>query len=268
MEVATVWSFKISMSRFTKQFFKQRMFMTTLLAAACILSGCTKMPEFHSSGEPFDPYEETNRKIHEFNIDLDHNIVRPAGLGVTKAIPDDIEDGLGNFVFNLSLPSAAVNNLMQANIKGAWHDTARFAVNSTVGLLGVFDVASDMGMTEATKTNLSETLYVWGVQDGAYTKLPFLGPSTGRDTVGTIGSLFTNPMNYLLNTPQSYASILATLLNRLSVRGRNAEFVDSVLYESADSYTQTRSIYLQNRQFRYARDDAVSYLYDYEDPYQ
>lgn len=244
------------------------MFITVVLATASILSGCTEMPESHPPGEPFDPYEETNREIHEFNVDLDRHIVRPTGLGVTKAIPDDLEDGLGNFVSNLSLPGAAVNNLIQGNMKGAWNDTTRFAVNSTVGLLGVFDAASDMGMAEATNTNLSETLYIWGVQDGAYTELPLLGPSTGRDAVGTIGSVLTNPLNYLFNTPQSYVSIAATLLNAFSARGRNADLVDSVLYESADSYAQSRTIYLQNRQFRYARDDADGYLDDYEDPYQ
>lgn len=199
--------------------------------------------------EAYDPYEESNRKVHEFNRALDRNLVRPAGKGYSNFLPNDIEDMIGRFAFNLSIPGAVVNNILQGNMKGATEDTYRFLVNSTLGLGGLFDTATDLNMPQATDADFGQTLHVWGVREGAYVELPFLGPSTERDTVGLVVDLFTNPLTYVLDEPENYYGTVASVSSGLSNRGRYSDTIDSILYESADSYAQAKSLYIQNRRF-------------------
>ena len=213
------------------------------------LSGCAKAPAGHPSDEAYDPYEESNRKVHDFNRALDRNLVRPAGKGYSDFLPNDIEDMIGRFAFNLSIPGAVVNNILQGNMKGATEDTYRFLVNSTIGLGGLFDTATDLNMPQATDADFGQTLHVWGVREGAYVELPFLGPSTERDTAGLVVDLFTNPLTYVLDEPENYYGTVASVSSGLSNRGRYSDTIDSILYESADSYAQAKSLYIQNRRF-------------------
>lgn len=152
-------------------------------------------------------------------------------------------------------------------MKGATEDTYRFLVNSTVGLGGVFDPATEFGMPEATRTDFGETLHVWGAPQGGYVELPFIGPSTERDTVGLVVDIFTNPLSYVLDSPENYYGTVASFSSGLSNRGRYAETIDSILYGSADSYAQLRSLYLQNRGFQLGNSGGDAYLDPYDDPY-
>lgn len=197
----------------------------------------------------FDPREDQNRRTHEFNRALDRNVVRPVSLGYSAFMPDDVEDMIGRFAFNLSIPGAVVNNILQGNMKGATEDTYRFLVNSTIGLGGLFDTASELNMPQATDADFGETLHVWGVREGAYVELPLVGPSTERDAAGRIVDFFTNPLTYVLEDPESYYAGAANVSSRLSDRGRYSDTIDSILYESADSYAQARSLYIQNRRY-------------------
>lgn len=217
---------------------------------AVSLSGCTPKPAGHSRDEAYDPYEEQNRRTHEFNRALDRNLVRPAGKGYSGFLANDVEDMIGRFAFNLSIPGAVVNNILQGNMKGATEDTYRFLVNSTIGLGGLFDTATDLNMPQATDADFGQTLYVWGVREGAYVELPLLGPSTERRTAGLIVDLFTNPLTYVLDEPESYYGTVASASAGLSNRGRYSDTIDSILYESADSYAQAKSLYIQNRRFK------------------
>lgn len=234
-----------------------------------LVSACASPGPGHAPQQPFDPYETQNRKFHEFNRSLDKAVIRPAGREYSNFLPDDIETVIGRFAFNLSLPGAIVNNILQGNGKGATADTYRFLVNSTVGLGGFFDPATEMGMPEATDADFGETLYVWGVREGAYIELPLLGPATERATAGKVVDLFTNPLSYTLESPENYYGTVASVSARLSDRGRYSDTIDSILYESSDSYAQARSLYLQNRRFKLGGDNGGSgaYLDPYDDPY-
>lgn len=249
--------------------------MALALLLAFGLAACAQAPASHPPQEAYDPYEASNREMHEFNRSLDRNIVRPVGRGYAAFMPDDIEDAIGRFAFNLSIPRSVVNNVMQGNMRGATEDSYRFAVNSTVGLLGLFDPATELGMPEATDADFGQTLHVWGAREGAYIELPALGPSNERDAFGKVVDLFTSPLRYVLDDPESYYGTVVSISTGLSNRGRYSDTIDSVLYESADSYAQAKSLYTQNRRFEVegGSGGALSDPYDapfsatLEDPY-
>ena len=132
------------------------------IALGVLVTACAKPGPDHPPGEPFDPYENTNRKTHEFSRAVDRALSRPAGKGYSNFLPDDIETLIGRFAFNLSLPGSIVNNILQGNGRGATEDTYRFVVNSTMGLGGFFDPASEIGMPKPTKADFGQTLYVCG----------------------------------------------------------------------------------------------------------
>ncbi len=227
------------------------------LAPLClVLAGCATPDGSIAPGDVFDPFEENNRQTHELNRALDKALVRPVGVGYTKIVPDDLEDSIGNFAANLGTPGTVVNNLLQGDLEGAFTNTMRFVFNTTLGFGGLFDVASDFQIEEV-KADFGQTLYVWGVPEGAYIELPVLGPSTERAAVGRAVDLFTNPLSYVLPSPEKYIGTGAGVASKVGDRGRYAETVDSVLYNSADSYSQARGIYLQNRRFELGDGDAA-----------
>lgn len=210
-----------------------------------------------------DPYETDNRRTHAFNRSLDRAIVRPVGRGYTKVLPDEVEDSVGRFATNLAQPSVTVNSLLQGDLRGMGISVSRFVINSTLGIAGLFDVASDFGI-EDHDTDFGETLYTWGVGEGVYVELPVFGPSTSRDTVGKVVDLFTNPLSYTLDSPEKYYSTAASVASRVGDRGRYSETVDSILYDSADSYAQARLIYMQNRRFELGAEDTSSEIDPFE----
>jgi phospholipid-binding lipoprotein MlaA len=197
----------------------------------------------------YDPYEAQNRKVHAFNRGLDRSVVRPAARGFSAALPDEIEDSVSNFARNLGEPSVVVNSMLQGDLKNAGISTTRFLTNSVLGIFGLFDVASDFGVPEH-ETDFGETLHVWGAAEGAYVELPVLGPATERATVGKVVDMFTNPLSYVVDSPEKYYGTVAGAASGLSSRGRFSDTIDSILYDSADSYAQARLIYLQNRRFK------------------
>lgn len=236
------------------------------LALAAATAACTATPEgqVSRSGDVFDPYERSNRGIHEFNRDIDRLFIRPAATGYSSILPDEIEDGVNNFSENLAMPSVFVNAVLQGDLRTAGLATSRFLLNSTIGLGGFFDAATEFGIAEA-EADFGETLHVWGMPEGAFIELPVLGPSTERDVAGKIVDLFTNPLSYSLPDPEKYYGTAASALSRLSDRGRYSDTVDQILYESADSYAQSRLIYLQNRRFELEGGAGDSYVDPYAD---
>lgn len=232
-----------------------------VLICVLLLAACTT-PDA-ASRDVFDPYEAENRRMHDFNRGFDRSLLRPVAKGYASAVPDDIETVVVRFAENLSLPADVVNNLLQLNMRAAFHDTARFVVNTTVGLGGFFDPASEMGMAAPSNTDFGETLHVMGAREGAYMELPVLGPSTVRDTFGTFFDLFTNPLTYVIGSPENLAGTAAGVASGLSRRDKFSDTIDQILYESADSYAQSRSIYLQNRRFELGGTGGNTYT----DPY-
>lgn len=242
----------------------RRLAQTFALIGVMLLAACAgSQPDAQAGRGTFDPYEEQNRQVHDFNRDLDRKLVRPVSKGYDAAVPDDIETAILRFSQNTSLPRSIVNNMLQLNMRAAIEDSARLFVNTTVGLGGFFDPASEMGMPAASDADFGQTLHVWGAAEGAYIELPFLGPSTQRDTFGTFIDVLTNPLTYVLNTPARTINRGTSVAGGLTRRSQFSDTIDQILYESADSYAQLRSIYLQGRRFELGGRGGE----DYGDPY-
>jgi phospholipid-binding lipoprotein MlaA len=178
---------------------------------------------------------------------------------------------VNNFSENLTMPGMAVNSLLQGDLRGVGVATTRFVMNTTLGLAGFFDPATELNIPQHD-TDFGETLAVWGVGEGAYVEIPFWGPSTQRDAVGLVTDFFTNPLTFAtINTsPEQYIPPTARGAAWLNDRDRLSNTIDSVLYDSADSYAQSRSIYLQNRRFELEGSSPETedpYLDPYDDPY-
>ncbi|MBC7736405.1 MAG: VacJ family lipoprotein [Candidatus Saccharibacteria bacterium] len=209
-----------------------------------------------------DPREAENRQYHKFNLAVDKNIVRPLANSTGKIIPPEVKQGVVNFADNLSLPGSVVNNVLQLRFGKAIENTTRFVINTTVGIGGLFDPATAVGVV-GKPTDFGETLYVWGVGEGYYVELPLLGPSTDRDALGKVVDYALDPMRMIL-PPNSRISLLAQLGSKLADRSKYSETVDSILYDSADSYAQARLLYLDHRRFNLGEVPAES---SFEDPY-
>ena len=158
-------------------------------AALALLSAC-------ATGDPGaqDPLESFNRGVFDFNVGLDSAAVRPAAIGYDTALPDDFEIGIANFARNADTPRIVVNQLLQFRLREAAVTSWRFLINSTWGVLGLWDAASTFDVP-VYDTNFGETLHRWGVGEGAYVVLPLAGPSTVRDGAGAVVDLFINPLS-------------------------------------------------------------------------
>lgn len=232
-----------------------------LFAALCACVPGTASPQMN------DPQEARNREVHAFNVALDKAFLRPAAVGVNAAVPDPVLRGVANFADNLDLPGSVLNDILQLRLGRAVQNTLRFAINTTVGIGGLFDPAGAMGLL-ADPTDFGETLHIWGADEGAYAELPLLGPTTDRDTIGALVDLALNPLRLIVPADRAYLPTAATVLATVSDRGRYLETFDSVLYDSADSYAQARLLYLQNRRFELGMTAGDDTFDDpYEDPY-
>lgn len=232
------------------------------IAALALMAACGPAPMATGIS---DPYEASNRATHEFNKKVDRNLLSPAGNGYVSSLPRPVITGIGNVADNLSTPAMMVNSALQVRPEATFGNFWRFAINSTIGIVGIFDVASAMGIPEYD-TDFGETLHVWGVPEGNYVELPVFGPSTERDTVGRVVDLFTNPLSYALDSPERYVGPVASVAKRVGDRGRYGQTVDSVLHDSADSYAQARLTYLQSRRYELGGTPAASGD-PYDDPY-
>lgn len=243
--------------------------LTASLALALLVSACG--PAQVPSGIN-DPNEARNREVHAFNRGVDRVLLRPTANTYSSILPEPVEQGISNFATNLDAPGDVVNNLLQLRLGKAAENTLRFAINSTVGIGGLFDPATALGVA-GDPTDFGETLHVWGAPEGQYAEVPFMGPTTDRDLVGVIVDVALNPVRLVLPTPESYYATGTKVASRLSDRARYGDTVDSVLYDSADSYAQLRLLYLQNRRFELGQtaggaDAGFEDPYaDFEDPY-
>lgn len=209
-----------------------------LLAVAALASGCA------TSGNPKDPIEGFNRAMYGFNDALDTVIIKPVAQGYDAVLPTPVRTGVTNFFGNIADLFIGVNNLLQGKPDQAVSDLGRVLVNSTVGLLGVIDWASDMGM-EKHEEDFGQTFGRWGVGDGAYVVLPFFGPRTVRDTVGLVLDVKADPVGHVDHIPTRNTLLALRLVdNRADLLP-----ADKVIEEAAlDKYAYVRDGYLQRRQ--------------------
>ena len=200
-----------------------------------------------------DCFESVNRGIFGFNQFLDNVIFEPVARGY-RYIPSPIRMGTGNAVSNLSILITVPNNLLQGNIKEAGVNTLRFVVNTTVGILGIFDPAAAFGFEKKEKEDYGQTLGAWGVGPGCYLILPVLGPSTVRDTVGTVATFVGGDPWYNVTTRNDTSYFKESdyygtrITGGIDYRAKNIDSFDSLEQNSIDFYASIRSLYLQDRQ--------------------
>lgn len=212
-----------------------------------------------------DPYERMNRGIHGFNLAVDRTLFgSPDQRGVVPTIPRPISHGAQNFAANLGMPSTIVNSLLQLKIGPAMQNTFRFAVNSTVGIGGLFDPATAIGVSE-DPADFGETLHTWGVAEGAYLEAPLLGPTTERDLAGTVVDIIIDPVNNLVPRREFNYITVGRMVAKVGNRQQFADTYESILYDSADSYAQARLMYLQSRHYDLGVEEQQ--FDPYEDPY-
>jgi len=207
------------------------------------VSACASLPDRYQA----DPLEPANRKIEKFNRAFDKGITNPVARGYRFVTPDPLDKGISNFFGNIADINSAVNNLLQLKPKRAISDVGRICLNTTVGLLGLFDVASDAGLP-SYKEDLGQTLGYWGVGETPYLVVPILGPSTLRDLAGEVGDTLINPV-YFASQTVSWALLT---LDFIDFRADLLE-TSNVLEEAAvDPYAFTRETYLQIRRSKIA----------------
>lgn len=243
------------------RFLSSRNFVRCTAAALVALVTACGPATLPPGDQIVDADEVRNRAAHAANLALDRNLLDPAASAYGNSLPEPVRVGVSNFASNLNQPGYVVNNLLQLRIGDAAQNTLRFALNSTIGVAGLFDVATALGVPEEG-TDFGETLHIYGVGEGDYVVHPVLGPSTTRDTVGMVVDYALNPLRHFVDAPESRYLTAASAASGLNSRYEFDATIDSILYESADSYAQLRSLYLQQRRFELGGADAA-----YEDPY-
>lgn len=235
----------------------RRFCSTTISATALLMTvvGCaTQAPDGALIG---DPFEQTNREIHDFNVGVDQVLVRPATYVYDAVTPDLVKHLLANAVDHVRMPVIAINHLFQGEVIEALAAVGRFGVNTIVGAGGLLDPASEFGLP-IVEADFGQTLARAGADEGPFVMMPFLGPSTGRDAVGTVIDFALNPLFWLL--PSDGIGGPAVTAGRIGVstielRNQNFDLIDEIFYESEDSYVTLRSLYIQNRRRFITGDD-------------
>ena len=208
-----------------------------------------------------DPFEASNRQAHEINKSLDKNIIRPVSILYGDSTPIKLQSAVNNISMNFSLPGYSINYILQGELKSASKSSMKFLVNSTLGLAGIYDASSQMGL-KSEKTDFGETMAKWGVGEGPYLDILVLGPSNQRDGIGRMVDIVFDPIGLTGVGPKGVATV-TSIAFALSVRSQFRESIDSILYQSADSYAQSRLFFLQNRRYQLGTNQALPYI----DPY-
>ncbi|TRW95275.1 MlaA family lipoprotein [Candidatus Methylobacter oryzae] len=219
---------------------KQHALSGLLIGVAITLSGCatTEVIEQQTVANKADPYESFNRKMFALNDNIDNYVAEPISNAYKWITPQFMQTGVFNFFNNLKNVNVVINDVLQAKFSQSAEDTGRFAINSTVGLGGLFDVAKHMGL-EQNEEDFDQTLAVWGVPQGSYLVLPILGPSTARGIPGAIFDTAANPASYVGMPVQ----LVSMLNSRASAEGA-LKFIDEA---ALDPYVFTRESFLQWR---------------------
>jgi phospholipid-binding lipoprotein MlaA len=205
--------------------------------ALFILGGCA------STGNPRDPLEPMNRAVYKFNDGVDNLVLKPAAGMYRDLVPQFIRTGVSNFFSNINDVIVALNNVLQGKIPAAINDVGRVLVNTTLGVFGMMDPATELGV-EKNNEDFGQTLGFWGLGDGPYIVLPFLGPSSLRDTAGWVGDTYTWPITYLEPTRHRNALIGLRLV---STRADLLEASRILETAALDPYEFVRDAYLQRR---------------------
>ena len=201
-----------------------------------------------------DPFEEINRTTFKINNSLDKSIARPVAKTYRSLTPDFLEKGISNVIFNIEDISICLNNLLQGKVKNGFSDVGRIIINSSLGIGGIFDIASSVGLAKHDE-DFGQTLAVWGVPHGPYVVLPILGPSTLRDAASLIPDAFLSP-SIILDHERTIYSL--KFLDLIDTRARYLGFESIVV---GDQYLFFKDAYYQNRQYE-EKDGLVEDTFD------
>jgi len=243
------------------------LFVTTASMAG---SDGTKELSKNANGQVKDCFEGINRAVFSFNKGLDNLLIEPIAKGYRK-LPSPVRSGTGNVLENLSSLITIPNNILQGQIKTAGVNTGRFVVNTTIGILGIFDVAQKIGFPEYEKEDYGQTLGVWGIGPGCYVVLPVLGPSTIRDTAGSFMNVMGGDPYYNVSTHGNNEYLdksdymLTKTLTGIDFRAKNIETFENLEKNSMDFYASVKSLYLQDRKRKISNTKpsaTIEILYD------
>lgn len=239
-------------------------------AAIAVAAGCASAPKPGPSGAVAgeadregalvsDPFEPVNRAVFAFNDGLDRAVLGPVSAGYRAVLPQFARDGVRNFVDNLKTPVWFANEVLQGDFQGAGVQAARFGLNTTLGVGGVYDFAARHADLVKHDEDFGQTLAVWGVGNGPYVMLPILGPSTGRDLVGMAGDYALDPLTWAQFEGDDALSVSRRVADVIDGRERT-DPIFKTIRDSADPYSQARSIYIQARNRRIKEAEAFEEL--------
>jgi phospholipid-binding lipoprotein MlaA len=232
-----------------------RVLRLAVLLAAGFPGACATPPpasdpaalaEFRANDDPLEP---TNRVLYVVNNGLDTAIVRPVARAYRAVLPQPVRNGVHNALTNMNAPIRLANDMLEGKPRRAGDTAMRFLINTTVGVLGIFDVASRWGYPDHD-ADLGITMALWGVPEGPYLFIPLIGPSNVRDGVGYGVDVTANPLNWV----GQGAAVTALVWSRVPVvgidtRARNDNFIETTKRTSVDSYATFRSLYQQSRRY-------------------
>ena len=238
-------------------------FLILLLQNNSVIAGMTGSEDLSKSNAQNqntadECFENISRVMFKFNHALDGAIFKPVAQGY-RSLPSPIRKGTSNAVDNLRSLLTLSNNILQGDFKRAGNTISRFAINTTVGVLGIFDPASHLGFKEEGKEDFGQTMGAWGTNSGCYFVLPILGPTTVRDSIGLVGNVFLDPVYQITHNTEVDNGVIGNssysehnyyyyrTAGAVDFRAKNIESFDSVVENSIDLYASVKSLYLQNR---------------------
>lgn len=231
---------------------KKRKLLVILLV--CLLSACATAPADPAAlaayKENNDPLEPMNRKIFAFNMAADKYVLHPVGEGYRYVTTPDFRKGVRTFFSNLKTPLTVVNDVLQGNLKNAGLDLSRFAINTTLGVFGIFDVADRMGIAP-NRQGFGTTMAVWGIDPGPYLVLPLLGSSNVRDFTGMVADWGLDPLTYAAYSKDNHDMVVAfwsaDIVEGLATYENVMDLMSETQKTSLDFYAYMRSMYRQYR---------------------
>ena len=216
------------------------------LCIVILLSGCAvQQKNFSDSSDIADPWEGYNRPVFAFNEGVDKVVLKPVSTVYVNVLPSFVRDRIGSFFSNIEDVPIAANNFLQGNAQAGVSDLSRVLVNSTIGIAGLFDVASTVDGLEKHDEDFGQTLAVWGVESGPYVMIPFLGPSTARDFPSSIVDMFMDPLTYAEDNAWRNGLMITNIID---TRAQFIPVEDSIKAMSPDYYVALRDFYLKRRQ--------------------
>ena len=213
------------------------------IAFALLLTGCVTLPPGHKP-PPQDPWESWNRGIYRINDSVDRAVIKPVARTYVRVVPSPARTGVNNFFANLRTTTVMINDALQGKFGAAANDLGRLVVNTTIGIGGLLDPASQMGL-DKNDEDFGQTLGHYGLHPGPFVEVPVLGPSDVRDGIGRGVDIFTGPTHYIKNNYVSYGLDLVGALNTRA----NLLSLDDTLKKVFDPYAFIRDAYLQRRAY-------------------